>query len=71
MNILVFEDTMIDQDKAIVKMPITTLFDILKVTGYVSSTKEIQYELHTEHFYKFIKSYGHDIDDCKEFHQEV
>lgn len=56
MNILVFEDTMIDQDKAIVKMPIKTLFDILKVTGYVSSTKEIQYELHTEYFYKFIKS---------------
>ena len=39
MNILSFENTMVVQNQATLKMLIATLFDMLKVASYVNSPK--------------------------------
>jgi hypothetical protein len=58
-NILVLEDiAVIDQDKTVMKMLMTTLFDMLKVTSYMNSLKAIQYALYIGHLFKFHQSWG-------------
>jgi hypothetical protein len=51
--ILIFEDTMINQDKTIMNIPITTLFYILNIINYANNSKAIQHALHTKYFCKF------------------